>query len=129
MKIVIERLKHPLKNEVIGIMYIDDVPRFITLENRAKLIPAGTYKAKRDMHYGKPGKEDDYEVWELQDVPGRSQIQIHIGNSYKDTEGCILIGNYFSAYVYNPLIIDSKFAYNLFMFITRDEFEILVEIK
>ncbi len=32
----------------------------------------------------------------LKSVPGRSMIEIHSGNYYKDTTGCILVGSSFS---------------------------------
>jgi len=33
-------------------------------------------------------------LWTIKDVPGRSYIRIHIGNSVKDTEGCPLTITY-----------------------------------
>ncbi len=49
-------------------------------------IPDGTYNGV--LRY------DHRDTWriELQDVPGRNHIQIHVGNTPDDTEGCILIG-------------------------------------
>ena len=49
-------------------------------------IPAGTYNA----HIRDDG-DKGYRV-ELEDVPGRTNIQIHTGNVPRDTTGCILIG-------------------------------------
>lgn len=51
-------------------------------------IPAGSYKALRfnSPHIG-------YELFQLANVPDRVGIDIHIGNTVKDTEGCILLGN------------------------------------
>ena len=31
-------------------------------------------------------------LWELKNVPGRSEIKVHAGNTVKNTEGCILLG-------------------------------------
>jgi hypothetical protein len=49
-------------------------------------IPAGVYPAL--LRY------DHADRWriELRDVPGRTNVQIHIGNFPADTQGCILVG-------------------------------------
>ncbi len=49
-------------------------------------IPAGTYPAT--LRY------DHADAWriELQNVPGRTNVQIHIGNEPDQTKGCILVG-------------------------------------
>ena len=50
-------------------------------------IPPGTYSAH--LRYDKKDK------WRLQlnDVPGRGGVQIHIGNYTSEIEGCILVGD------------------------------------
>lgn len=56
-------------------------------------IPAGEYELvlrKSHQNGGTGGR--DYDVWELIGVPGRDNVQIHIGNDLDDTEGCILVG-------------------------------------
>lgn len=68
-------------------------------ENNARSvsrIPAGEYGIKRETDGRWIRKYRD--KWghkfivELTDVPKRSEIQIHIGNSTIDSEGCILVG-------------------------------------
>lgn len=59
-------------------------------ENNASYIssiPSGTYSAH--LRYDKADK------WRIQldDVPGRTAIQIHMGNYPSDIEGCVLIGD------------------------------------
>lgn len=56
---------------------------------RISCIPTGIYPIRLGTHYGKPGDQDDYEVYEVSQVPGREHIEIHIANSIKDIEGCI----------------------------------------
>jgi hypothetical protein len=51
-------------------------------------IPAGTYTAFRRFS---PSRKRW--VYELRNVPGRSNIQIHIGNTLADILGCILVGS------------------------------------
>lgn len=49
-------------------------------------IPAGTYNGK--LRYD----HNDHWRIELLDVPGRTNIQIHVGNNTDDIKGCILVG-------------------------------------
>lgn len=55
-------------------------------EPKISCIPEGVYKCKK--HNGAKFSN----VWEVLDVPGRSAILIHSGNTLADTEGCILVG-------------------------------------
>ena len=48
-------------------------------------IPAGTYKA-----FTRVGSNGN--VIELEDVPGRTHIQFHVGNTAADVDGCIAVG-------------------------------------
>jgi hypothetical protein len=50
-------------------------------------IPAGTYPLRRTT-YLKHG----FPTYEVADVPGRSRILIHPGNTEEDSQGCILLG-------------------------------------
>lgn len=73
----------PLATE--GRLFIDQQPFCATLEP-ATPIPAGTYAIKL---YHSP-KFGEFVPW-LQGVPGYTFIEMHCGNSAKDTEGCILV--------------------------------------
>lgn len=53
-------------------------------------IPEGSYHVLRD-HTGK------FQVYAIHNVPGRSSIEMHVGNYPKDSKGCILIGSSFMA--------------------------------
>jgi hypothetical protein len=54
-------------------------------------IPYGTYPLR--LTYSQKYGEN---VWEVCDVPGFKGIRIHAGNTEKDTEGCLLLGEYCS---------------------------------
>jgi hypothetical protein len=73
-------------------------------------IPAGTYSV---VAYSSPRR--GYTVPLLENVPGRSEIEMHIGNYPKDTDGCILIGD---KRINDAMIGESEIAFDLFM----DEF-------
>lgn len=55
-------------------------------ERNLSCIPAGTYRMRLGSFKGR------YANYELQDVPGRSAIELHRGNVLEDTNGCPLIG-------------------------------------
>lgn len=69
-------------------------------------IPEGTYECFRfdSPHIG-------YQLFQLRNVPNRSGVDIHIGNTVKDTEGCILLGTERSG----DAILHSKLAFQEFM--------------
>jgi hypothetical protein len=58
-----------------------------TLENQALLTPAGTYGLEI---YDSP--HAGHLVPRLQNVPGRTEVEIHCGNVEADSKGCILLG-------------------------------------
>jgi hypothetical protein len=76
------------KGIALGVLY-DDSARvfFTTFED--KPIPAGTYTVKLMPAAANPKHG---ESWEVQNVPGRTDILFHAGNDEDDSEGCILLG-------------------------------------
>jgi hypothetical protein len=62
--------------------------RFHPVHEGHPCISAGVYKVvlTHSPHLG-------YFTPELLDVPGRSEIRIHIGNKPEDSEGCTLVGD------------------------------------
>lgn len=116
MKILLERF-HKGKEYTIGRLYIDgelfcntleDTDRELTQDmpheqiKAAKVygetaIPRGTYRVTLDVISPKFSKRKAYQFCggrlpRLLDVPGFDGILIHIGNTNKDTQGCILVG-------------------------------------
>lgn len=59
-------------------------------DNKSKVscIPKGTYSAKKE--YSNSFKQD---LFELKNVPGRSEIKIHSANYYIQLKGCIGVGD------------------------------------
>lgn len=81
------------------------------LENRRHVscIPQGRYEVKRGNFQGK------YPNWELQDVPGRSHIEIHRGNVPSDLRGCIAVGKSLGALTNRWAVLQSKDAMDRLM--------------
>ncbi len=100
------------EKSTIGGMEIDGAFQCYTLEPRRDrsigkpyCIPPGTYKYA--MQYS---PRFEMATPHLQDVPGFFLIEIHPGNTQRDTEGCTLVGQ-----VYEPSTPDfigkSRLAY------------------
>ena len=70
-----------------GEMFVDDTHVCYTLENADEAIPAGRYQVTM---YPSPRFEQMMPM--LNDVPGRSNIEIHWGSFPKNYEGCIGVG-------------------------------------
>lgn len=75
------------KGRVFGVMSLNGSALCHTLEKFSRIIPPGTYELVLNLS----PKFGRY-MWYLKDVPRRVGIMIHAGNTLKDTNGCILVG-------------------------------------
>lgn len=100
MKAKLIRLVQEEKQTLSSLLFFDDDVNLLLSVKALELpdrnnqrsisrIPAGKYNCK--LRYS-----EKY-AWHfiLENVPGRSYILIHFGNYYRDTRGCILVGNNF----------------------------------
>ena len=80
----------------LGVLTIEGIPDpiFYTVERpwlnnepNISCIPQGTYQCK--IHQSPKNGE----VYEVQDVSGRTYIQFHIANTADEVQGCIGVGN------------------------------------
>lgn len=94
------------KDFTTGMLYVNGRFQCFTLEDERRTtkvhgetrIPAGEYVIKlrtvggfHEKYSKKFGATHKGMLW-LQDVPGFEYILIHVGNTDKDTAGCILVG-------------------------------------
>lgn len=100
----------------LGTLALDGVPMFVTLEpawrdnkRRISCIPNGTYKAKRKRS---PKFGPTYQVCQ---VLNRTHIIFHVGNTLRDTEGCILLGLRFGKIGNTSAVLSSRYAMKRFM--------------
>jgi hypothetical protein len=93
-------------NSTVGALFVDGVFHSFTLEDAVRAtkiagltaIPEGCYSIKRRLE--KSPKQKEYATkydwfdyhFELQGIPNYRHVYIHIGNTSKDTDGCILVG-------------------------------------
>ena len=83
------KLQRAFNNGVALGVLRDDGGRIFFTTFEDKPIPAGTYKVKLMPAAANPRHG---ESWEVQAVPGRTDILFHSGNNERDSEGCILVG-------------------------------------
>lgn len=84
--------------------------RFATLEPEPPVIPPGTYSL--ELRYSNRFKQ---KMWFLKDVPGHEAIEIHNGNTKRDTEGCILLGTRHGEVNAMPAVLNSRHALSQFL--------------
>lgn len=61
-------------------------PLYKNNERNTSAIPLGNYKMV--MEYSPKFRK---RLWELKGVPNRTEIKIHLGKQYHETQGCILM--------------------------------------
>ena len=81
----------------IGNLYLDgewlcDTLELPYIDNQRSIscIPAGQYKVR--LRTAKESATKDYLHLLVQEVPDRSLVLFHSGNTAKDTRGCVLVG-------------------------------------
>lgn len=119
----LKRIVHDSNAGTFGVLIFDDLfPYFTSIElpwksnaHDISCIPAGEYLTSKIIspHF-------KYDVYELQNVPNRQNIEMHIANSIYDINGCIGIGRAFGIVETNGNglingIQDSRFAFAQFM--------------
>ena len=129
--IQIFRLEDNKTYGTFGVMLINGQVFCVTLEPPWKenekyisCIPEGQYDAIRvpSQKFG--------ETYLFEDIFGRSAIEIHPGNSIKDTEGCIIIASGFRKIRSNNRgVINSGDTFRIFMSVLEDFPRIKVSIK
>ncbi|MGB3064790.1 DUF5675 family protein [Sphingobacterium thalpophilum] len=108
MNMLLKRIRQG-KNSTLSELYVDGLFQCYVLENSIRdhkikgqtCIPAGRYRlginywGGMNTAYKKRFPEMHQGMIEIKDVPGFSNIYIHIGNTHADTAGCLLLGTYF----------------------------------
>ena len=98
-------------------------------ERNVSCVPAGRYGLRKTMFYrGTDSTTDDYEVYQLLNVPGRSLIKIHRGNTMLDVKGCIALGAHLGWINDCWAVSSSRFAFDHFMQAMGGEFHATLSI-
>ena len=107
-------------NSTAGLLSIDGANKFTTLEPPKSAngpIAAQTYHVIKQW-----SNRFQKLTPHLQDVPGHTAIEMHVGNYPKNTEDCILIGETRAP----DFIGNSEAAFDAFMALVPDEFDITI---
>lgn len=107
---------------VLGVLELDDKEICKTLElpwrdnqKGISCIPTGEYKLSPypSSRFG--------EVYIVNDVPNRTGILIHTGNTADDIQGCILVGDSYGKLNGKKAVLNSRQAFNLLKETLREE--------
>ena len=122
MKTLIIRRIATGESGTFGVLIYKNKPFALTLERewldnkrRVSCIPSGNYKCNR---VNSPAFGHTFEII---NVPGRSHILFHKGNTDSDTAGCVLVGEQFGDIKGDSGILSSKAGYNEMMGIMNGE--------
>jgi len=121
----------------LGVWLIDGKWFCCTLEESQKAVlfdsrvPAGKYACKRVKSplVERLTKGKWTETFELQDVPERTNIRIHAGNTVDDTLGCILIAEKPGKLRERRAILNSGTTFDTWMRMMHDLDEFTLTIK
>lgn len=116
---IIRHIETP--SETLGVITYGNIPCGVTLElpwrdneKNVSRIPSGTYKgvtrAGASVQSAGVGR-----VVEIKGVKGRDGILIHVGNTSVDTNGCILLGDYYGKLLNRNAVLNSGYAYSKFI--------------
>ncbi|WP_439182501.1 DUF5675 family protein [Carboxylicivirga taeanensis] len=137
------------KESTLGLLFIDGVFACYTLEDEHRAvkvigetrIPAGRYRVELRTFGGhhwrylkKYGPEFHKGMLQVMDVPGFTDILLHIGNDDDDTAGCLLVGDTANNNQEKAGFIgNSTVAYNRFYPLVRDAIlrgdEVILEVR
>ena len=109
---------------VQGRLFLGSTFICFTLENAAKAIPAGLYKLSNSQS---PKFKRELPLVYNDKVPATRGIRIHVGNSAKDSNGCILVGmcrNY--SKTAEPSLLESKPAETMVTMLCRNTKELAI---
>jgi len=111
-------IRYYAKDATPGIFLWNDNAIAATLElpwkeNKTKIscIPEGLYRCERVRNRITTGGTQINSTYLISEVKGRSGILFHVGNSVKDSNGCVLIGNNYAIVEGRQMILNSRVGF------------------
>lgn len=98
-------------------------------QRRISCIPDGEYSCQITKGRKTSGGMFVPTTYEVLNVPDRSGILFHVGNTASDSEGCILIGEKFGVLTGKPAILESRGGFQklLGLLLGVKEFKLLIQ--
>lgn len=122
MQVDLIRLTASPDRPQLGVLRVDGVPQLCTLElpykdNRPKesCIPEGQYLCLEVNKRVTTGGLKIPTTFEVVNVPNRAGILFHVGNTAKDTQGCILVGQRHGVLNSSLAVLGSSLGFKLFL--------------
>ena len=110
---------------ILGKLYLNGAIVCYTLENSKKAIPCGVYMVQNSK--SPKFKRELPLIWNS-NVPAKRGIRIHVGNSVKDSSGCVLVGmgrNYARPNA-EPSLLESSLAETMVTMLCRNVTQIII---
>lgn len=106
---------------VLGSLYLNGAFICYTLENAAKAIPCGLYTVQNSKS---PKFKRELPLLFSSNVPQSRGIRIHRGNTFKDSQGCVLVGMGRGADKYS--VTESANAETMVTMLCRNETKLVI---
>lgn len=106
---------------ILGSLYLNGAFICYTLENAAKAIPCGMYTVQNSKS---PKFKRELPLLHNARVPASRGIRIHRGNTFKDSQGCVIVG--MGRDVKQDFITDSKLAETMVTMLCRNEKNLVI---
>jgi hypothetical protein len=125
------RLEEHERHGTLGILRVNKRVYCATLEPPDKLNASNISSIPAQQYTCRPWSTPRYpETWEVCNVPGRSAILFHAGNTEEDTAGCILLGrNHAVLSVDNRGVVNSGNTFQRFLVDMREHSQFHLTIK
>lgn len=109
---------------VLGSLYLNGAFVCYTLENAAKAIPCGMYTVQNSKS---PKFKRELPLLHNAQVPASRGIRIHVGNTAKDSQGCVLVGMTREVHLLGgSKLKESKAAETMVTMICRNESNLVI---
>jgi len=127
-KLTLKRISES-EDVTMGVLLYEGLPFLMTLEDPWRNNEINISCIREGLYVCSPYSSKKFpNTYYVCNVPGRTNILIHVGNTTDDTSGCILVGRYFGVLGKKRAVLSSRFAMeDLRELIGDNRFELAIE--